>query len=580
MSIAAPTVRVELQFTAGVWSEVANSDVQRPGQIRIRYGIDGNSPVNVVASPGECQFVMRNDVRNSGGVLGYYSPVHASKRSGWTFGIPCQVVFSHPSDTATTVTITRSSQTATVAHTTHGKATGDYVTISGANQAEYNGTWRITVTGANAYTYTVAGSPATPATGTITSRKAYVKHRGKVRVIDPDPNPKGPRGVRVTSYDGMRDLAETDLREVDLLTGASEETCFTELLDALPTESQPVLRDIDGGVDSFGYVFDDLGSGVKALGVIYDVALSSPYTLVYMKGDGTFTTQSRGTRTLATSSATFTDSMHGLSVPTDLGNIYNHIRVTIQRRTPGEFATEELYSLPEEAAIAIPVSSSVEVWTDYTDPNDRQTKIGGTEVVTTLVAGTHYQAFDAPTGGTDVTADVSATVEPFSATAKWTLTNSSGTVVAFVRVLKVIGRALRNLGPETYQASSVQTYGTRSLEITPRYLSDGSVAQAWANLLEDQYNALEDQVGELTIIANHSTTFMTQALAREPGDIITISESLTGYSSVLAVIHSVEIEVNEGKMLTCRWGLAPAPQFPDPWELDVDSLGVTTALGF
>jgi hypothetical protein len=67
------------------------------------------------------------------------------------------------------VTITRSGSTATVTHTGHGLSTNDYVAIDGADQPEYNGVKLITVTGANSYTYTVSGTPATPATGTIES---------------------------------------------------------------------------------------------------------------------------------------------------------------------------------------------------------------------------------------------------------------------------------------------------------------------------------------------------------------------------------------------------------------------------
>ena len=66
-----------------------------------------------------------------------------------------------------TVTITRAGAVATVSHTSHGMATNDKVMINGADQPEYNGVFQITVTGANSYTYTVSGTPATPATGTI-----------------------------------------------------------------------------------------------------------------------------------------------------------------------------------------------------------------------------------------------------------------------------------------------------------------------------------------------------------------------------------------------------------------------------
>jgi len=74
----------------------------------------------------------------------------------------------------TTVTITRSSSTATVSHTAHGFATGEKVRIRGADQAEYNGIFTITVTTADAYTYTVSGTPATPATGTIKAALAVI----------------------------------------------------------------------------------------------------------------------------------------------------------------------------------------------------------------------------------------------------------------------------------------------------------------------------------------------------------------------------------------------------------------------
>lgn len=78
-----------------------------------------------------------------------------------------------------TVTITRSGSTATVSHTAHGYSSSASsptsarrVKISGAAQSEYNGEFTITYVDANTYTYTVSGTPASPATGTITSVRA------------------------------------------------------------------------------------------------------------------------------------------------------------------------------------------------------------------------------------------------------------------------------------------------------------------------------------------------------------------------------------------------------------------------
>jgi hypothetical protein len=69
-----------------------------------------------------------------------------------------------------TITITRSGTTATASSTAHGFNDLQTILISGANEADYNGTFRITNVTANTFDFTVANSPATPATGTITAK--------------------------------------------------------------------------------------------------------------------------------------------------------------------------------------------------------------------------------------------------------------------------------------------------------------------------------------------------------------------------------------------------------------------------
>jgi len=66
------------------------------------------------------------------------------------------------------VTITRSGTTATVAHTSHGLSTNDWVWIAGCTGADgalYNGTFQITWISANSYSYTMTGTPSGSAAG-------------------------------------------------------------------------------------------------------------------------------------------------------------------------------------------------------------------------------------------------------------------------------------------------------------------------------------------------------------------------------------------------------------------------------
>ena len=70
--------------------------------------------------------------------------------------------------TAQTISsITSSGTTATVTTSSaHGLVTDNRVTISGATEAQYNGVFKITVTGATTFTYTMSSSTTSPATGT------------------------------------------------------------------------------------------------------------------------------------------------------------------------------------------------------------------------------------------------------------------------------------------------------------------------------------------------------------------------------------------------------------------------------
>lgn len=83
--------------------------------------------------------------------------------------------------------ITRSGSTATVTTTTTNTLeAGNTVVIAGADQAEYNGTFTIAsiVTPGTVFTYTVTGTPATPATGTITANGGWTTVPGIVYLDD------------------------------------------------------------------------------------------------------------------------------------------------------------------------------------------------------------------------------------------------------------------------------------------------------------------------------------------------------------------------------------------------------------
>ena len=72
------------------------------------------------------------------------------------------------------ISITRSGTTCTVTSTAHGFPTDASVTIAGASSG-YNGEFTITSTSDDTFTYEVTGTPASPATGTITATNYWIQ---------------------------------------------------------------------------------------------------------------------------------------------------------------------------------------------------------------------------------------------------------------------------------------------------------------------------------------------------------------------------------------------------------------------
>lgn len=123
--------------------------------------------------------------------------------------------------------LTRSGSTATaVCAAPHGLSTGDVALVAGAGQTDYNVEAVVTVVNGTTFTYDVAGAPTSPATGTITAKRAplgYTKVftgsnkaayrandpaglRHYLRVQDDGGTSGGTRECRLRGYETMTDV--------------------------------------------------------------------------------------------------------------------------------------------------------------------------------------------------------------------------------------------------------------------------------------------------------------------------------------------------------------------------------------
>jgi hypothetical protein len=126
--------------------------------------------------------------------------------------------------------IIRNGSTAIVSFVGHGFVAGDRVRIAGADQAEYNGTFTVLTAGVNAFTYEVAGAPASPATGTALTALNMTFNPNTFRLVGDTLN----SGLAMASGISIGDMYYC-------LQGLNP--------DGTPNPNYPVLLDIDNYID-------------------------------------------------------------------------------------------------------------------------------------------------------------------------------------------------------------------------------------------------------------------------------------------------------------------------------------------
>ena len=142
-----------------------------------------------------------------------------------------------------------SGTTATVTLVNHGYATGQVVTIAGASNSLYNGTFTITVTGQNTFTYTLSSSLTGTATGsriTVQADKRLTNNtwydpRGNVAKTQ---NPSGL--INKWFYDGADRLFRDDT------TADATEVASGTYADALTLTNDAVIEQNDYYLDKGG----------------------------------------------------------------------------------------------------------------------------------------------------------------------------------------------------------------------------------------------------------------------------------------------------------------------------------------
>ena len=192
--------------------------------------------------------------------------------------------------TASVTSITRAGSIATVTcPVPHNLLTGQSVLIAGAVETDYNGTFVVTVTSTTVFTYTVPGTPATPATGTITYKRlaagwtkpltgtnkaAFLQGAGSngfyLRVQDDAPGAGAAKEARMRGFETMSDVdtgtgdfptvAQSAFGEVCRKSATADATARSWILVADARTLYLFVKTGDNAVVHFAFAFGEFYS--------------------------------------------------------------------------------------------------------------------------------------------------------------------------------------------------------------------------------------------------------------------------------------------------------------------------------
>jgi hypothetical protein len=512
---------LDLFADALVWKRITR-DVDSASGVYAEWGIRDKSPIARTATTGTLQFALKNSTANTAGLLGYYSPDHSNVRSGFRNNIPVRMLVLDPN--------------------------------------------------------------------TGVERKRWV---GRLKKVQPVAGQHGRRITECLAVDYIDELARAAVPAIPVVTDEPTWEMVRRILQNIPVKP----HDIDAnsaGIETFSFGLDQ-STGREREVVLrpIDGLMRSELGYLYVRGGIgtggvlTFTTRSERAEKL-TPDWTFSDDMQGLEVSRDPGEVVTHAQVTGHPRTPGAVDTDVLWSAG--TVVFVPSGSTVTMaQLHYAGANGEQ--VGGMDFQP-LTAGADYGAYEASDGSGSVdNTGIAFTVASGASKATIAITNTSG-VDRYIyggggptTFLQLRGRRLEMLQPVTadvFDEEQQALLGDNVLSLDQPFQSNIARSQQAAQYFLSAFGTERTVARTLLLrVGNGSEAGkITAALSADVGDLVRLTETVTGLGGEDYFVNGVRTRVHGGAIET---ELLLGATEGTPWLFGVvgrSEYGVTTRMGW
>jgi hypothetical protein len=410
------------------------------------------------------------------------------------------------------------------------------------------------------------------------------KWMGQLASITPEPGQFRGRQTHCRSVDWFDFAAKRKTQLLEVAFDQRADEGIAELLKGV--ELTPSASSLATGQDTFPTVFDQARDERTTIMRELNNLVMSELGYLYPKSDeltgGVITFEDRHARPKTTTSvASFSDSMVRLVAERSTKDIFNRIKADAHPRETSDSASI-LFTLQDTPFVGAGACAFFEG--RYTDPLERGTlRVAGASMVTPA-SDTDYTMHTKEDGtGLNRTATFDVTASYGGNSVRYAIRNNSK-VGAFITLLQARGRMITVKEPiqtEKMDSDSSDAYGDQELRLRMQYQDSFLVSEDAANWLLESWKDPESYIRRVSFNANVNDDLMKQALWREPGDRITIAETITGIDKDY-FIQGVELKVRERDIFDVSW-ITTRADTTEFWILGVvgrSELDQTTLLGY
>lgn len=405
----------------------------------------------------------------------------------------------------------------------------------------------------------------------------YWLSQGKIISIEPEPGLLGNKRVDVTAGDWLELAARTPMPRVEVQQSKTDDQLIQTIVDALGTDA-PTETDLDTGNYTYQYALTAHNDQLTPVMTVLQQIAQCGQGRIFITGGSNSGEVLRyvslsNILTIVDPVATYTNQFIS-------ADARRHLRTRIRRVITTAYPMAKdaspvvLYVLTNPLTIS--AGAELEFTGTFRDPNASDSRTIAAVNVIEPVAATDFNFSTSSGSGSDLNASLTVqTWEPGARSFRIKVKNTSGST-GYLWQFQVRGEGLYPYDEIGYTAidSTIAEKDGTTLDYDLPFHSVYTIMVEIADALLAWYSVENTEMPYIDIVATADDDTFQKFLDSKPGEIIAVSEGVTGISANF-IVTGREVRIAQaGRHITARLYITPTLQLGSGLYFTLDTLGL------